>query len=317
MSGVNTLEIFVDNIDEVMETFDAIRVKRSTSETGPWEEITASTAQPARMTGTTLSPFNVSSTVLQIQVNSEDQVDITFTGINPISVDQVVSQVNAHFTGLASDSVGHLKLQSLLTGTQSKIYLVGGASIPLLGFEEGQRDIGEEPYVTLEPGVSIYPFYDRDGDGTGDENFYYIVAFYDTGTGLTSAWSEPFEATPGTVIGAEYLSVGSIDLVDITGVSKEGQSISFYPLYEPLKIDAYQIGIVKEPVVITTNNAGHAEVTLVRGMRVKVVFIGTSLIREITVPDTDTFDILELMSAAPDPFNPIYPDYPKAFRRTL
>jgi len=317
MSGVNTLTLFADDIADVMASFDTIRVQRSLAKTGPWLELTAATAQPASIVGTAVSPFPVSGNALQLKINDADQVDITFSGVNPLTVAQVVSQINAQIAGLSSDDAGHLKLQSSLLGTQSKIHVVGGSAAVLLGFTVDQRVIGKEPYVTLVSGQSNYSFYDRDGNGTGEQEFYYRVAYYKTTTGLTSTWSEPFLAEPGIVIDASKMSLGHVDLVTIEGVSKEGQDITFFPLFTILTVDDYQVGLVKEPITVTTNNAGHAEVSLVRGTKVKVVFVGTSLVREVTIPDAATFDLLALMGSAPDPFNPYYPDYFRSFRRSL
>lgn len=317
MSGVNTLEIFVDDIASVLSSFDAVRIRRSTSETGPWDEITAVAAAAAVLLGTEDSPFSVVGKLMQLSVDSQGQKDITFTGTDPLTVDQVADQINAEFAGVASDDSGKLRLQSTLTGTQSKLHLIGGGSLADLGFASDDRDIGEEQYLDLVSGVSVYNFYDRDGDGTGDQTFFYQAAFYNKTSGLTSEWSDPFEAEPGTAVGAADLSVGSVDLVDAQGVSIPDQRISFYPSYDPLTVGGFAVGIARAPVTVTTNNSGHAEMTLVRGLKGRMVFETTNMIREITIPDAASFDILELMASAPDPWSPVTPDYPAAPRRSL
>jgi hypothetical protein len=317
MSGVNTLEIFVDDIADVMSSFNSIRVRRSTSESGPWTEITAAAAAAAVLLGTHSSPFGVVGLTMQLAVDSQAQEDIIFTGVDPLSVDLVAVQINAVFPGVASDDGGVLRLQSLLTGTQSKLYLPGGGALPVLGFPDGDRDIGEEQYLYLSPNQSVYNFYDRDGSGTGDQTFFYQAAFYNTGTGLTSEWSDPFEAEPGTAVSAANLSVGTVDLVDARGVTVADQRITFYPSYDALTVEGFAVGIVRQPVSVITNNSGHAEMTLVRGVKGRMVFESTNMIREITVPDADTFDIMALMAAAPDPWSPTTPDYPAGIRRTL
>lgn len=317
--SVNHLELFVDDIVSAMLSYDTIRVQRSTSETGPWSEITSLAAEAATLLSNQDSPYDVVGKTLTLQIDSASEEDIVFTGgVDPISVDSVAAQINAVFPGVASDDGGKLRLTSALTGTQSKVYIVGGGAAADLGFAPGQRDIGTEAYVTLVAGVPLYNFYDRDGGGaSGNETFHYQVAFYNTATHLTSAWSDPFLAEPGTAVGADKLSVGAVDLVDARGVSKPNQNITFYPVYNPLRVENFDVALIREPVTITTNNSGHAEITLVRGLHVKVVFEGTNMIREIVVPDAPTFDLLQLMAAAPDPYNAYEPDYPTAPRRTL
>lgn len=312
--STNTLELYVSDIVSAMASYDTMKLRRSLLEVGPWTEITAPIATSATLTGTTDSPFTAVGLTLQLKVDSEAQVDVTFTGTDPLTVDQVVAQINtAVGSTVAFDDSGKVLLESTLTGTQSKMEIVGGSAATVLGFTADQRDIGDEPYVDLVAGQNAYPFYDRDGD-YGE---YYEVAFFNTATSLQSQWSDPFQAVPGTAVDSANLSVGSIDLTDARGISLAEQKITFYPLHEPLKVDGFAIALAKEPITIETNNSGHAEVTLVRGLRVRVVFEETSIIREIVVPDAATFDLLDLISASPDPYNPVEPDYPDAIRRSL
>jgi len=308
-----TLKLFVDDIASVMASYDVMRIRKSDSETGPWTELTAATAQKASLLGTEDSPFSVSGQTLQLQLNRGLPENIVFSGIDPLSVDSVAAQINAVFTGLAEDSLGKLLLETDLDGTTARIDILTGSAAAVLGFVEGDYDVGEEPYVTLVLGQNEYYFYDRDGIS----GQYYQAAFYHQATGLTSQWSAVFQGEPGTVIDSSNLSIGSIDLVDGRGVSKAEQRITFYPLWQPLEIGGYQVAMARDPITIETNNSGHAEVALVRGLKVKAVFEETSFIREFTVPDAPTFNILEVMGASPDPFNPAEIEYPTAPRRTL
>ena len=129
--------------------------------------------------------------------------------------------------------------------------------------------------------------------------------------------SVPFRGEPGTLVSASNLSTGTIDLVDQSGVAVPDQDISFYSIHEPLQVEGFEVALIRGPVTITTNSAGHAEVILVRGLKMKVVFEGTNLIREITVPDQDEFDILEEVGAAPDPYGIKAHSFPSAIRRTV
>jgi hypothetical protein len=308
-----TLSLYVDDIAAAMSSYDTMQVRKADLEAGPWTPLTSDIARPAVIEGSVSGPYTVSGMTLQLQVNRGTPHSIVFSGTDPLSVNAVAAQINAVFTGLASELGGKLKLQTTQTGTQARIDILAGSANPVLGFIEGDLDIGEEPYVTLVSGINSYNFYDRDGIS----GQFYEVAFYNTVNLQSSAWSDPFQGEPGTVIDASNLSTGSIDLVDASGVSKPDQVITFFPMWEPLSVEGFKVAMTRDPISITTNNSGHAEVVLVRGLKVKAVFEGTSYTREFVVPDAPTFNILDLMSTAPDPFNPYEPDYPTAPRRTL
>lgn len=313
--GATNLTISVSGIDQVLLNFNVIRIKRSTTGVnGTYNLLTANAPVAASLLAPTSGNYSVAGQTLKIFVDQEPRVDILFTGIGDLTVPQVVDQINTALgASIASDEANQLKLTSTTTGTGSKIELLDGGANGTFGFVDNQRDIGEEAHIPLQAGTSSYTFIDKDGEG----GYYYRAQFYNTSTNLSSSDSAPFEGDVGTLISASNLSTGKVDLVDARGIAVEGQEISFYPYHDPLEVEGYQVALTRAPIVITTNNAGHAEVTLVRGMRVKVVFEGTSLIRDITIPNATDFDLLTEMGAAPDPFDVVVPNFPIAFRRTL
>lgn len=310
-----TLKIHVSDIVAAMVSYDVIRVERQTAPpTGPTEELTEAAAEAATLLGSNTGSFTIIGQTLQLKVDSDPQVDVVFAGVDPLTIGQVVDQINTAVGAVvASNESGQLRLTSLLTGTASKLEVVGGSAATTLGFTAGDRDIGAEEYITLVGGQSEYFFSDDDGQA----GYLYRVWFYHTVTGLQSQKSEWFEGAVGTQISSANLSVGSIDLVDARGVAMQGQVISFYSLAQPLEVEGFAVALSREPIVIETDTSGHAEVTLVRGVLVRVVFEGTSLIREITVPDAATFDILGLVGTAPDIFQVVEPNLPAAPRRVI
>lgn len=314
--GVIDLDIFVQDPAAALSSFNVIRVERSvTLITGPFAEITTpAPAKPATLLSSISSPYNVGGTTLQLQVDSGAVAPFVFSGSGNRTVDQVVDDINAVISpDVAVDEAGKLRLTSTLLGTASKLEIVGGSAVTPLGFAIGQRDIGEEPYIPLVSGQTDYAFSDKDGEA----GYYYRVRFYNTGTGLLSAYSEPFLGSPGTLVSSGGLSVGSIDMVDATGTALPEQHISIVSVHQPLQVEGFQVALDRRLVTVETDNAGHAEVTLVRGLRVKVVFEEIGLIREITVPNAPTFDLMALVSAAPDPFSVAIPNLPAALRRTI
>lgn len=310
------LDLLVQDPLAVLATFDVMRVERSTTLiTGPFVEITSPPpAKAATLLSSLVGPYNVGGMTLQLEVNSSPAVNIIFAGIGNRTVDQVVADINAAISpNIAVDDTGLLRMTSTLLGTVSKLEIVGGSAVAGLGFTAGQKDIGEEPYITLVSGQTDYTFIDSDGEGS----FFYRVRFFHTVTGLLSAYSTPFQGSPGTLISAANLSVGSIDMVDARGVALSEQRIHFYSVHQPLQVEGFQVAIDRKLVTIETDNAGHAEVTLVRGLRVKVVFEETGLVREIVVPSAPTFDLAALVAVAPDVFNLAIPNIPAAIRRSV
>jgi hypothetical protein len=313
---VINLDIFVSDIVAALASYDVIRVERSVSgDTGPWAELTRPPpADSATLLGTATGPFSVNGLTLSFLLDSLPQFDVTFTGVNPLTTAQVNAEIDAAVgAAIASDDANAVRLTSTLLGGASKLEIVGGSAATLLGFTPGDRDIGEEAYIPLVSGQSVYDFNDNDGVG----GYFYRVRFYHTVTGLLSLPSAPFEGSAGTQISSAGLSLGSIDLVDPSGVARAGQVISFFSIHQPLTVENFAVAVGHAPVRVTTDNSGHAEVSLVRGLRVRVVFEGTSLIRDIEVPDAATFDILGLVGVAPDIFDIEEQALPAAPRRTI
>jgi len=312
--GTVNLRIFVSDIAGVLGSYNVIRVRRSiTGDSGPWSELTAAAPTAATLLAPTTGNYDVVGKTLTLKIDSGVDTDVVFTGVGQLTTAQVVNQVNAVIAGIASDDGNALRLTSTLLGTQSKVEIVGGGAVADFGWSDGDRDIGEEVYELLVAGTTVYYFTDNDGE----PDYYYQAAFYHTTTGLISAWSDPFLGDTGSVIDAANLSIGTVDLVDASGVSVEGQEITFYSQHEPIQVQGYQVALLRSPITITTNTSGHAEISLVRGLKVKVVFEGTSLIRDITIPDAATFDLLDLLANATDPHDVVEPLYPDAIRRTL
>lgn len=306
------LDIFAGDIATVISSFDVIRVERSTTvDTGPFVETTAPSANAASLTGNT-GTFAVVGLTFSLSVNNGSQVDITFTGTNPLTTDQVVAQINAALGVVVASNVANaLVLTSNITGTASRIQVVGGAAATPLGFTAGQNDFGEDEYVSLVPGQNSYPY----TDNAGVAGNFYRTRFYNTVTGITSAYSPVFTGAPGTQVQPGNLVRCTLDIVDAAGNARGGQQVAFYPVGAPVKVDGFDVGIGAPPLVIETDNSGHAETDLVVGQKLRAVFVGSTLVRDFTVPTSD-FDLLTVLSSSPDIFDVQQPQIPAAPRRT-
>ena len=312
-----TLTVNVGNVDSALASYDVIKIKRSvTGFGGAYNDITAVTPQPATLTAPSAGNYDVAGKTLQFVIDQNAQIDHIFAGIpgTPLTAAQVADQLNtAAGAVVAYDDAGTLRFTSVNTGTASKIEIVGGGGAADFGWAGGERDVGEDAHIQLVAGQSIYSFTDQDGEAT----YYYKAQFLNTANNLTSADSTPFQGDAGTVVGADKLAVAKVDLIDGRGVALPDQEITFYGVDQQLQVESFKLTLTRKPITIITDNTGHAEVPLVKGSKWKVLFEGTSFIREFTVPDAATFDLLSLLAAAPDPFKITDVQFPPAIRRTL
>lgn len=296
-----TLSISVTGIDQVLVSFDVIRVKRSTDgENGTYSLLTANAPASATLLAPTTGNYDVPGKTLQVIIDRDSQVDILFAGLGDLTTAQVVDQINTALGDtIASDDANAVRLTSTEDGTFSRVEIVGGSAAAEFGWSAGDRDIGEDAHVTLQAGVSSYSYVDQDGE----PGYFYKAQFYNTGSGLESTDSSPFEGDVATLVSASNLSTVVVDLVDGRGIAAPDQVVTFYPMHELLEVEGYQVALTRAPITVTTNNSGHAELSLVRGSRWRVSFEGTSIIRDITIPDAPETDLLAALSAAPDPFD--------------
>lgn len=88
------------------------------------------------------------------------------------------------------------------------------------------------------------------------------------------------------------------DFVKLDGTAISGLVVRVENLYEV----SANMNVIQREVAYSTNSSGHVEFDAVRGTKVRVSFISTTFVREITVPDSATSNLLTLMGAASDPF---------------
>lgn len=310
------LSIFIGNPAAVLGSFNRLRVERSTDGVdGPYTEITAPSATAASLLAANGGSLALVGLTLELKIDNAAPVEVTFTGTNPLTPAQIVTQINTAFpSDIATEVATKVQLTSPLTGTGSRVLVVGGSALVLLGFTEDQLDIGEDAYIELLIDEDTYPYTDEAGQGGN----IYRTWFYDTVSGLESPRSDPFEGVPGTQVSAGVLSLATINLVDLSGRALANRKISLYPVSVPLTIEGFGVDLGRTGVTMVTDNSGHAEVQLVRGSIVKVVFEGTSFIRTVKVPDETEFDLLEAVSLEPDQFTmAVVPNLPAAPRRIL
>src|SRR5688572_22873501 len=122
------LTIDVPDIATVLQSFNTIRIKRSTTgEAGVYSLITSNTPVAATLLAPNAANYNVAGKTLGIVRDLAAQVNVVFTGVDPLTVDQVVTQINAAVgAAIASNEANKLRLTSTITGTQSKLEIKDG-----------------------------------------------------------------------------------------------------------------------------------------------------------------------------------------------
>lgn len=310
-----TLSINVGSIDAALASFDVIKILRSTTGVGGvYGPITAISPVAATLTAPTAGNYTVVSQTLQFIIDQGAQINHIFTGVDPLTAAQVASQLNtAAGETIAFDDSGTLRFTSNNTGLASRIEIVGGAGADAFGWVAGDRDVGEAAHIQLVADQSIYGFTDDDGLSS----YFYKAVFFNTLNGLSSAESPPFQGDAGTVVDASTLSTAKVDLINFSGRALAQQQITFYGVDEAFQVGDFQLSLTRRPETIVTDNTGHAEIPLIKGSTVKVVFVGTTLIRELVVPNTPEFDLMAVLGAAPDPLKIVDIVFPAAPRRTL
>jgi len=135
-----------------------------------------------------------------------------------------------------------------------------------------------------------------------------------------SSDSSPEDVDPVQVADDASLVLGRIVLSDISGTSIANKSIYLYPVGLPVGVDSstaiggiMAVGLVEAAVTIKTNGVGYAEVKLIKGMRVRLSFEGSRLVKEITVPESD-FNLFTIVSIAPDFISVVVPAYTNVLR---
>lgn len=127
-----------------------------------------------------------------------------------------------------------------------------------------------------------------------NNNYFYLFA---------TPFQAVFDAAPPVSLAEKSLM--TIDLVDMSGDPICGTDIivSSHLIPDTAAGSSGTVGIMEAHRKITTNGVGHAELYLLRGAKVDVAFEGTAIRRTITVPDQETFNLLDIATEDGDPWD--------------
>ncbi len=139
-----------------------------------------------------------------------------------------------------------------------------------------------------------YTFTDLDGS---DSDSRYKYRFSANGEAPFSGWSKNVKPVPAATDPAK-ISLGYATFIDIAGaptkatiiVANEGAMVNGSVVYGP------------RPMVYEADEQGYVQIPLLRGAKVVVAIEGTGVVRTITVPNTQIFDLMGALAEAPDMF---------------
>lgn len=295
------LSLRVDDFRSVLDLYDSIQVWRSATKAGTYAEITAPEPVAAQLVGSVASPWNLNGQSLVLTLDGAASVTVTFAGTNPLSMQQVLAQINAVLPGRASQSIDpddRLILTSTIFGTQSSIQ-VSGAAATTLGLSTSQV-VGAAGRIALTFPTRFYRFHDYSGVSTD----FYETRYSNSVTGRVSAFSTPRQGDPTAVLGNQSTAIGTVDLCDGSGQPIVHRRVILVPQVQFAVPDtSFSVIPSTDKLIVHTDYAGHAEVTLVIGATYRLMVEGLQFERTFVCPDTDVFDLMAVATDQPDPFD--------------
>ena len=182
--------INIPNISTILTTYDQVRVYRSDNPNHVFEEITSIQESAAIMTSTVTEPFDINGLSLVISSKTINTQTTTFTTPNPLTLLDVITELNNNLTDIVAgtDGLGHLQLTSLGTGSDGRISIEQGSSATeLLGFEVEQITTGKNARINLVAGQTEYVYIDV----WGGSQYWYKTDYFNSGTSTGSTISLP------------------------------------------------------------------------------------------------------------------------------
>jgi hypothetical protein len=293
------LSIPVGNVDSLLGLgYLSIEIHRSVDQGNSYQEVTADTATAATLASAkALTTFRVGGRLLKLQVDGGPEASIDFSSLIDFwSAAQVAARINEVVAGLASANDDVVTLASSTTGRASSLR-INYCDSEDLGWVAGQVALGKGPRVALVSGQYLYAFSDVAGGPTDR----YKWRFSASGQNPVSTFSEPILGSTAPLLDSSKLSIATATFIGLDGRPRPTTLILAAQTTSAQSIDGLFLGEGSSRTVQTDEN-GFLQCPLVRGMRVMMAVEGTRFIREFIVPNTDSFDLLTVMSAAPDEF---------------
>ena len=285
------ISIPVSNVSELLSLgYTKIEVHWSPDDGRHYVEVTSSVAQPAALTSRpATNTFAMDGKTLLLIINNGAQVNILFPAIgNKWLPSQVAAQINATVPGLATVSGNSVVLTSPTTGRISSI-LVGGSAGVIFPSDFSS---GTDARPLLTDVITIYQFVDL----AGRPHDRYLWRFSADGASPVSEYSKE-------VLGERPI-VGPVSICTATFIGLDGRPQKRSVIFVSDTL-LHKCGfVVGSPnrLTVESDEQGFLQAPLVIGTTVRVAVEGTAFVREFRVPNVESFDLLEAMATAPDPF---------------
>ena len=309
---VAQISIPVSNVSVLLGLgFTHIEVWNSKDEGANYQEITSNVAKPAKITSLAASSlFRMGGKLLTVKVNGGSSQDITFSSVLDYwTPTQVANRINEVIVGFASVIDNQVILTTSTTGRTSSIEIVYSDSDDL-GFVAGQIGIGFDARILLVSGTFVYTY----SDVVGLADYRYKWRFSSNGSNPISEFSE-------RVLGSDP-PISSIDvsIAMATFIGLDARPIKTKVIVTnsddvPQNISGFVIG-TQLPIVVESDKFGFVQIPMVIGSKVRVAIEGTAFVRDFTVPNTGTFDLLNVMASALDPYS-VQQTVPFLIRRSI
>jgi hypothetical protein len=319
------------SLDDWSGYFDQLEVWRSRqTSSGPWEELTAEGWKAARVpmaaddapSSPVAGPLvNIVDKELELLINENEEVNVTFTGTDPLEYGECATQITGQGLNLVTAYVtsgGDMVVESVSPGNLQELRVVGGDAAPLLGLPTEEPDsfgFGRNPRISLIKGEESYEF----TDAHGSIEYWYRTRYRNNSSKATSDFSTPFQVPAGSGISPENMVVGRMELVNMEGRPLANREVGVRSTFRGTLVDGKHV--VTSDLLKSTGSDGTVEFTLPRGLEVTVSIAGTDLVKKVTVPTDSSISSFNLLdpeySDDEDYFKVRVPAIPYAARRSL
>lgn len=317
------LQIIVKE-DDWVGAFDQVEVHRSRlTAGGPYDELTGERWLPARLPSTGGEPsaivgrsVNVVGQTLQLRLKERDDVYVTFSGGDPVTLAEVANQVTQQGLGQVTahvDAAGELVVQTTEPGTGAVLRVITSSAASILALPQEELAFGQNNRVALLRGTTSYRFTDL----SGSTEYFYRTRFRNRLTNAVSEFSQPFGVGAQVGVNPVNLVCGAARLVWPNGRPMCGREVHLRHIFSGAQVDGYTVG--GQDLSGRTDADGHVEFTLIRGQLYDVTVAGLDLAVRVTAPTDPTVSSFSLLDPAlntqQDYFKVRIADIPFAARR--
>jgi len=290
------ITIPVSNVLTLLETgFSVIEVQQSKDSGNSYHAVTASSPDSAFLDSALPNTlYRMGSKVLKFVLDGGQEQVVSFGSVLDFwTASQVAGRINEISPTTAFVVNGRVRLGSPTTGRGSSV-VITYCDATDLGWFVGDLAHGHDQHLILIEGTLVYTYLDIAG-AIGD---LYRWRFSNDGIIPFTEYATRVEGTAPS--SASPTSIATAFFVGLDGKPRQ-RSILIVGSALPQLISGFITGD-EAPLIVKSDELGFLQVPLVRGSVVRVAIEGTALVREFTVPNVDTFDLMTALSTAPDPF---------------